>query len=269
MKLYICADMEGIAGVVSEHQVSGVDSSELHQARLQYTEEVKAVCLGSLEAGIEEIYVNDFHGNGRNLMIERLPPEAMVIRGDFRPSSGFELLDNTFVGLVLLGTHARTGTAGSILPHTYSSKLRFEIYGQPVGEFDILALVAGEERVPTILISGDSKTIEQASTNLPATHSVITKYSMSGNAALCVNPAHVCDALREEIKRAVKAAPQMEPSQITPPVQFAVKAWDITVAERISWIPGLERRDDLSFEFAGANMKQIARLVYGLAILTV
>ena len=108
MKLYIVADMEGIAGVVADVQTGGA-SAYFEAARLQYTREIRSVCEAALSAGAEEVYVNDFHGNGLTLITDQLPREVMVIRGGFRPTSGYDLLDSTFTGLVLLGIHARTG----------------------------------------------------------------------------------------------------------------------------------------------------------------
>ncbi|HMM59260.1 MAG TPA: M55 family metallopeptidase, partial [Candidatus Rifleibacterium sp.] len=114
MKLYIVADMEGIAGVVADVQTGGA-SSYFEAARLQYTREIRSVCEAALSAGAEEVYVNDFHGNGLTLITDQLPREVMVIRGGFRPTSGYDLLDSTFTGLVLLGIHARSGTYGGVL----------------------------------------------------------------------------------------------------------------------------------------------------------
>ncbi|HNX75519.1 MAG TPA: M55 family metallopeptidase [Candidatus Rifleibacterium sp.] len=266
MKLYIVADMEGIAGVVAETQTGGV-SSWFEAARVQYSREIRAVCEAAISAGAEEVYVNDFHGNGLTLQTEILPREVMVIRGGFRPTSGFDLLDSTFSGLVLLGIHARTGTYGAVLPHTYSNKVDFEIFGQPVGEFDILALVAGEMKVPTLLISGDSKAIEQAGTNMPSTHTVITKYSIGTDGALCVHPDRVCEQLREEMKRALKNVSAIEPSQISGPTHLTIRLRDVSLAPRLEWIPGVKRISDVVFAFTGATMKEIANLVYGVATL--
>lgn len=267
MKLYIVADMEGIAGVVSPEQISGGSGWEAESARRQFTDEVCSVCVGAVEAGVEEIYVNDFHGNGRNLNIDRLPTEVMLIRGEFRPNSGFDMLDNTFSGLVLLGAHARTGSRESIIPHTYTDKLRFELFGQPLGEYDLLSLVAGEQKVPTIMISGDAKTIEQAHTNLPSTHTVITKFGLGTHSALCIHPKAVLESLREEIKRAVKNIGSLEPPEIEPPLQLIVRVLDPRIAERIDWIPQIKRLGEDSFEFVGDSMKQIAKVVYGVTVL--
>ncbi len=268
MKLYIVADMEGIAGVVSPAQIAEGESPEVDQARRQFTEEVNAVCSGALEVGVEEIFVNDFHGNGRNLLAERLPSQVMLIRGGFRPTAGFDHLDSTFGGLVILGAHARSGSRDGIIPHTYTEHLRFELFGSPIGEFDILSLVAGECKVPTILISGDSKTIEQANTNMPATPTVITKFPIGVNSAICIHPKLVCESLREEIRRAVKSAASIEPPAISPPLQLGIRVYDVNLLDRLSWIPQLKRSSDDYFEFVAESAVQMAQLVYGVTLLT-
>lgn len=259
--------MEGVAGVVSPSQIGDGDSSEIEQARRQFTEEVNAVCAGAFEAGVEEIYVNDFHGNGRNLLIDRLPPNVTLIRGEFRPTAGFDQLDQTFCGLVLLGAHARSGSRDGVIPHTYSDRFRFELFGSPIGEFDVLSLVAGERKVPTILISGDSKTIEQVRTNMPATPTVITKYPIGLRSAACIHPKRVCDTLREEIKRAIKGASTMEPPLIAPPLQLGIRVCDMNLIDRISWIPQMKRSGDDSFEFVAESAAQLAEVIYGITLL--
>ncbi len=266
MKIYIVADMEGISGVVTPEQTSG-SSSYFEAARFQYTREVKAVCEAALESGAEEIYINDFHGNGLNIMPEKMPKEAMVIRGTFRPCSGFDLLDKTFSGLILLGVHVRSATSKGVIPHTYTQKISYEIFGQPVGEFDLLSLIAGECNVPTILISGDSLAIEQARTNLPSTHMVITKFPVGNESALCIHPDRVIEQLKEETRRAVKAIRTIEPPQIAPPTQLVIKLNDVSITPRIEWIPGLKKTGENTYEYLGQSMKEIANIVYGTATL--
>lgn len=268
MKLYIVADMEGIAGVVAPAEVEGGNSWETEQARKQFTNEVLAVCQGAIEAGVEEIVINDFHGHGRNLIIDRFPSQVMVIRGGFRRTSGFDLLDSSFSGLVLLGAHSRTASVQGVLSHTYSPRLQFEIFGQPVGEFDLLALLAGEKKVPTIMISGDDKTIEQASTNLPSTLGVVTKWAVGTQAALCLHPAQVCQLLKEEIRRAVKQIDKIEPPAITPPIQLVIRPLDVALVERLSWIPRVKSLPGGAFEFIGESMEEVANVVYGATLLS-
>ncbi len=268
MKLYIVADMEGIAGVVAPAEVEGDRGWETEQARKQFTNEVLAVCQGAVEAGVEEIVVNDFHGHGRNLMLDRFPSQVMVIRGGFRRTSGFDLLDSSYGGLVLLGAHTRSASPQGVLAHTYSPRLQFEIFGQPVGEFDLLALLAAERKVPTIMISGDNKTIEQASTNLPSTLGVITKWAVGTQAAMCLHPAQVCTLLKEEIRRAVKLADKIEPPAIMPPIHLLIRPLDVALIERLSWIPRVKGLPEGAFEFVGESMEEVANVVYGVTLLS-
>lgn len=264
MKLYIVVDMEGSGCVVADEQISGNSAWDAERIRTQFTQEVRVVCEAALEAGAEEIFLNDFHGNGRNLLIEQLPKQIFVIQGGYRPTSGFDMLDNTFQGFIFLGAHARTGSSESVLPHTFSKKLSFEIFGQPVGELEILSLIAGEFQVPTILISGDQKTMTQARNNLPTAHSVITKYSISSGAALCFHPLNVLESLQDETLRAIKNIGSIEPPAITPPMHLKISATDILMAEKIGWIPGLKQLDENSYEFVADNMIQIGKLIYGV-----
>jgi D-amino peptidase len=264
MKLYLIVDMEGMSGIVSPEQIDGSDSWEADRARRQCTAEVLTVCEAAVEAGVDEIVINDFHGKGRNLLPEKLPQCAFIIQGDFRPTSGWDFLDGTFTGVIFLGAHGRTGSQESVLPHTYSEKLRFELFGQSVGEVDILALLAGEQKVPTILVSGDSKTLEQIRTNLPSAHTVITKMSIGPQAALSFHPTQLLETLREEVKQALKNVAKIEPPGVEPPIPLVIRCQNIQLAERLDWIPGLKRIDNVSFEFSGENMKQIAKLIYGV-----
>lgn len=267
MKLYIVADMEGIAGVVSSQEVDSPSSPEYEQARKQFTAEVLAVCQGALEAGVEEVYINDFHGTGCNLIHDRFPPQVVMIRGGFRRTSGFDLLDSSFTGLVLLGAHTRSGSTQGLLAHTYSRRLQFEIFGAPVGEFDLLALLAGEKKVPTILISGDDKTIEQAATNLPSTIGVVTKWSIGTRGAMCLHPMQVCTLLKEEIRRAVKNAAGIEPPAIMPPIPLVITPLEPSLAERLNWIPRVKALPNGGFEFLGESMEEVANIVYGATLL--
>lgn len=271
MKLYIVADMEGIAGVVSEEELGEYkhgNSEDYQKARIQFTNEVLAVCEAALESGVEEIIVNDFHGNGRNLLLEKFPPEVLIIRGGFRKTAGYDLLDSSYLGLVILGAHAKSNTFDSVLAHTYTNKVEFELFGEPLGEFDLLALIAGEKKVPTILISGDNKAVEQACKTLPSTLSVVTKWSIGRNSAMCLHPSQVCTLLKEETKRAIKKAREIEPPEIMPPVQLCIKPLDFRVVDHISWIPGLKKIGENKFEYIAQNMIQVAEIIYGVTLLS-
>ena len=82
--LYISADIEGIAGVVNVNQcIPG--QFEFEQAREWMTAEVVAACDAAFASGIDEIVVSDSHGNGQNLLLDKMPENVQVVRSWPRP----------------------------------------------------------------------------------------------------------------------------------------------------------------------------------------
>ena len=65
-RLYISADIEGVAGVVTNEQTT-IAGFEYQQAREWMTAEVNAACAAAFAHGIDEIVVSDSHGQGQNL----------------------------------------------------------------------------------------------------------------------------------------------------------------------------------------------------------
>src|SRR5688572_15675609 len=86
LKIFISADMEGIAGVVQPAQL-GPAGFEYGKAREWMTGEVKAAIAAAKAAGAAEFVVADSHGNAQNLLIDDLPSDVRVVRGFPRPLS--------------------------------------------------------------------------------------------------------------------------------------------------------------------------------------
>ena len=79
MRLFISVDMEGIAGVVSWHQLVR-NGFESERAREWLTAEVNAVCEAAFAADVSEIVIADSHYEGLNLLIDRLPESVEIVR---------------------------------------------------------------------------------------------------------------------------------------------------------------------------------------------
>ena len=84
LAVYISADMEGVAGVVTGEQL-GPGGFEYARFRQFMTDEVLATIAGAREAGADRILVADSHGNGQNLLIEQLPKDIRIVRSWPRP----------------------------------------------------------------------------------------------------------------------------------------------------------------------------------------
>ena len=102
MRIFISADMEGVAGVVhTEHTAR--DGREHDRARRLMTQEVNAAVEGALQAGASYILVNDSHGTMRNILPELLHPEADLITGSPKPLSMMQGIDPTFDAAFFIG----------------------------------------------------------------------------------------------------------------------------------------------------------------------
>src|ERR1700722_20958725 len=107
LKIYISADMEGVAGVVTADQL-GPTGFEYERFRGFMTAEVLAAIQGARDAGATTIVVSDSHGNGENLLIDQFPTDVTIVRSWPRPLQMMEGIDSTFAAVVFIGYHAST-----------------------------------------------------------------------------------------------------------------------------------------------------------------
>ncbi|AKX94040.1 M55 family metallopeptidase [Neomoorella thermoacetica] len=155
MRVYISADMEGVAGICAWEQVEARAGTEYARCQKLMTAEVNAAVHGALQAGATTVCVNDAHDGMRNILVENLHPGAQLISGTPKRLGMMEGIDRGFTAACFLGYHARAGSPG-VLAHTYSEVVhRLEVNGEEMGELGLNALLAGYFGVPVVLVSGD------------------------------------------------------------------------------------------------------------------
>jgi len=86
MRIYISADIEGIAGVVTREHTRP-EGFEYQSARIWMTDSVAAAANAAFAAGASEVVISDSHGNAQNLLLDRLPRAVQVVRSWPRPLS--------------------------------------------------------------------------------------------------------------------------------------------------------------------------------------
>ena len=120
LKIYISSDMEGVVGAVTGEQL-GPQGFEYARFREFMTQEVNAAIEAAFAAGATEIVVSDSHGNGQNLLIEKLPKNILLVRAWPRPLMMMQGIDETFAGAIFLGYHTATTNSQGVRAHTISS----------------------------------------------------------------------------------------------------------------------------------------------------
>lgn len=203
MKVYISADMEGIAGVAHWEEVEAT-KPDYDMFRKQMTAEVGAACKGALKAGATELLVKDAHDAARNFLLEELPKEARVIRGwSNHPLSMVEELNSSFAAAMMIGYHSAAGTASSPLAHTLMLKINeIRINGIRASEFLIHAYAASQLGVPVVFVSGDEGICEEVTQCNPHITTVAVKKGIGGS-VVCLHPKVVCKKIKEGVESAL------------------------------------------------------------------
>ena len=266
-RLYISADIEGVAGVTStEHLMP--KGFEYEAARQWMTNEVLAACEVALEAGIDEIIVSDSHGNAQNLLIDQFPDQVRVIRGWPRPFGMMEGIQNSdFVGAMLIGYHPGATDLRGVLAHTMSGEIKeVRLNGQVASETLISAATAGAYGVPVILATGDDAYAEHIAETLGDIETVTTKWAISTTATDTKSPKAVCAEIREATKRALARAESTEPYIISLPITLDVRCGRRAIAEILEYMPGIERVDAYTIRGAFDDMQAVSQFIMFLTM---
>ncbi|HXW51277.1 MAG TPA: M55 family metallopeptidase [Candidatus Acidoferrales bacterium] len=253
MKIYISADMEGVAGITAVEQTNPVGQPEYAHSCKLMTAEVAAACEGAFEGGATEVVVNDSHWDMRNIIHEDLPPKVRLVRGSPKPLSMNQGLDPSFGAAAFTGYHAPAGTRDAILDHTYSGSTVYEarINGQRCSEARINAAVAGSFGVPVVFISGDQNACADARSFLPSIETVEVKQAIGRYAASALSPDAARAAIRAGMKRAVSSckSERPKPYEFRSPVELEVVFTSTARADVASLLPGSERLDGRTVQY--------------------
>ena len=262
MKIYISADMEGVAGVVTGEQL-GPQGFEYSRFRDFMTQEVNAAVEAALEAGATEIVVSDSHGNGQNLLIEKLPKNVTVVRAFPRPLMMMQGIDETFAGAIFLGYHTGTTNPRGVRAHTMSSARLADVrlQGASVSEAGINAAIAGHFNVPVIMVSGDAAVIEETVALLGDVEGATVKWSYGFHSAKTLMPEAAQQLIREKVKKAVGRIKDFKPYKLKPPVRLDVRFKNYRPSEVLSYLSIVERTDAHSIRFTGKDMIEVSKFL--------
>lgn len=229
MIVWLCTDMEGLAGIDSWDQCyhPDDDAPEYLYGREQLTAEVNAAVAGCFDAGATEVRVLDGHGRNRNrgFIREKLDPRIkQVWFSSFAPTR-LEGLDETVHAVAMIGQHAMAGTLHGFIDHTQVPKeiCRFRINGQEHGEISQFALYAGAYGVPLVYVSGDEAACGEARRLFP--HVVCTPTKRGTGWATCdlYPPDEVRRRIRADIAQALRHVDPTKAWRLPTPIEVCVE----------------------------------------------
>ena len=105
MKVYIQTDIEGVAGFCFYEDRRNPSAENLdHRKRMRklLTDEVNAAVKAAFDSGADEVFVNDSHGSGYNILFEELDPRCRIIHGrGFSANIWLPKLDSSIDAMVM------------------------------------------------------------------------------------------------------------------------------------------------------------------------
>ncbi len=262
-KIYISADMEGLAGAVTGEQL-GPAGFEYQRFRRFMTEEVLAAIEGARAAGAGEILVSDSHGNGQNLLIEMFPDDIRIVRSWPRPLSMMQGIDETFDGVIFIGYHAGTTNPDGVRAHTMSSARLADIRLNDVSvpEAGINAAIAGHFGVPVIMLSGDDAIAAEAQAIIGAIETAVVKEAISFHSATTLTPSAAQDLIRAAAARAVQRIDDFQPYRPSTPITVDVRFKNYRPSQVLALLPMFTRPDAHAVRFTGADMVEVSSVLH-------
>ncbi|HXG64746.1 MAG TPA: M55 family metallopeptidase [Blastocatellia bacterium] len=262
LKLYISADMEGVVGAVTGDQL-GPTGFEYARFREFMTQEVNTAIQAAFEAGATEIVVGDSHGNGENLLIEKLPKNVTVVRSWPRPLGMMQGIDETFDGVIFLGYHTSTTNKEGVRAHTFSSARLADVRlnNVSVPEAGVNAAIAGHFNVPVIMVSGDDAVVKEVTALLGDVEGAVVKWAYGFHSARTLTPEAAYDLIREKVKKAIGRIKDFKPYKIKTPVQLDVRFKNYRPSEVLSYLPIVERTDSHSIRFIGKDIIEVSKFM--------
>ena len=262
MKIYISADMEGVVGVVTNEQL-GPQGFEYARFREFMTGEVNAAIEGALAGGATQIVVSDSHGNGQNLLIDKLPSDILLVRASPRPLMMMQGIDETFAGAIFIGYHSATTNSQGVRAHTISSARLADVRlkGVSVSEAGLNAAIAGHFNVPVLMISGDDVVVKETQTLLGDVEGAVVKWASGFHSAKTMMPAASYQLIREKVLKAVRRIKDFKPYKLAAPIQLDVRFKNYRPSEILSYLSIVERTDAHSIRFTGKDMIEVSKFL--------
>ena len=220
VNLLLLTDLEGIPGIFDIDEIDRT-SKNYAFARRKLTDHINCAVALCKKCGADDVYYLDGHAGGGNVFEEEIGDCAKKVTvADLAP-----LVKEKRIDCVLeLGSHARAGTMGGFLDHTFNSKRIFEyrINGLLHSELSSHAVFFSSFGVPTVLCCGDRAACAQAKEYIPDIVTATVKTAKTRNICTPTENAQEIfeNAVREALLRYDKISHYKIDGDITVSVTF-------------------------------------------------
>jgi D-amino peptidase len=254
MRVHFTVDMEGMAGMAHEDQadMKGLDFPRMREL---LTNEVQAAVEGAKQGGAKEIVICDAHDTGRNLILEKLDEDVVVIEGSTYDLGMMAGISEDFDAAFQIGYHSMRDTHAGTIAHTYTYTFaELHLNGIKVGESGLSAAIAGHFGVPVALVSGDLHAVKEAQALIENVVGVPTKEGVGVYGVRTLTPKRACDEIRKGAKEAMAKVRSIRPLELDRPVKMEAVFTRTIMAQCAAQIPLVERTGNKSVTYQAKDM---------------
>jgi D-amino peptidase len=248
VKVFISADMEGVAGVVDWEQCRVGGAGYDVGCRLLLGE-VNAAIDASQASGATSVTVTDAHGLMANLAPDGLAGRATYRSGRNEPDYMMAGLDRSYDAILFVGYHGSMPSP-SVLSHTYNPRVVGDarIGGVRAGESGINALAAAALGVPVAVVTGDQYVGPEAEPFCPGIRAVVVKQSLGRESAESLHPEAARAAIGEGVVQALAGLGDLRPPPVIGDIEVDVLTTDM--AALAARVRGVERTGERTITIA-------------------
>ncbi|MBM3242252.1 hypothetical protein FJZ31_38785 [Candidatus Poribacteria bacterium] len=279
MKIYMHWDMEGVSGIFTREHVwyweEGVREHIAAEGRQLLIADINSAAAAALEAGVDELIICDTHHGGENIILDQMLSDPAITY--YNRSVGYQDgerrwmrgLDDTLDGLMLMGHHAKAGTEGAFLPHTWTLEWAdFKINGQSVGEMGIEACYAGHWDIPPIMMQGDEAACREAERQFPGIVTAAVKRAHSDDRCSGLDSESARQLTAQKIAEAIEKARagQLKPYKPTLPMTVTIGMKKPETAEAAAQKPGIQRIDEYTVAGHVEQQCDVVKWILGVGL---
>ena len=262
MRVFVSADMEGVAGISRDEQTN--PSSHLHAASRQLmTQEVNAAVEGALQAGVQEVVVSDGHWTCRNVLPEELHPRAELVSGYPRRLYMASGMGPGFDAAFFVGYHAAVGTPDAVLDHTYADDRvvqQVRLGGVPQCEGSLTGYLCGTFDCPVALFTGDAAAVSQMHEFVLEVEGIVVKEGLGRQAARSLHPRAARDRIRTGAARAIERLRNIPPMRLGGAAELEVDFVRTAMADSCERVPCVTRLGPRTVGYASSEYVDIYNL---------
>lgn len=261
MKIYISADIEGVAGIANWDETSRT-KSDYPFFKTEMINEVRAACEGANLAGAKEIWIKDAHASGRNLELDQLPLNTRLIRVfNGHPFGMMQELDDTFDAVVMIGYHSYADSDHNPLAHTLSGALAYlKINGQYASEFLVNTYTASSVDVPVVFVSGDIGLCE----HIKQINSRIITVGLNqgrGKSVISIHPQVAFTQIKEGVQQALQGDYAQWQTPLPQSFEVELSFNEHIKSYRAAFYPGMKRVSTRNLRFETDDYFEVLRML--------